>query len=477
MKKLFSILLAGVSALALIGGCAPRTGNSTGGGTSDSGSAAEDINVNLDPTISADLEIMVPGGNLNEQTMIDCLIDDFALLYPNVRISMSYVSVDNYVSAVSTQALAGNLPDIIWSNSPDFYDLLDANIICDLTPYIQANEKQETCYTYPDADGEASKFDYENDFFTEFFDMGSKDDKVYVIPRSCDSVVTFINTEILTAAGVDLDPATTVVKNGWTWDEFMDVCAKVRAYMDANGMSGDYVFDANLTSWLSVCYPLLISYGAEVIDEKGNNVIDSANTRACLEMVRELVTKRYINDSTVATTGSFENGRSAMLFQSASISLYAEKRALKGKVDLVSFPLVMENNTPKIGAGVAGYAINAKSKNKEIAWAFLTYLLSYQGQQNMADNGLNLASIRKDLADPSAANWGLKYAELNLEAYTYGSEYKLSTDFFVRTKLSAKAGIQQALKQMFNSASNASKDIESVIKTAVADINDAMIEY
>jgi multiple sugar transport system substrate-binding protein len=307
--------------------------------------------------------------------------------------------------------------------------------------------------------------------------MGSKDGKVYVIPRSCDSVVTFINTDILAAAGVDLDPETTKVKNGWTWDDFMDVCAQVRTYMDANGMRNDYVFDANLTSWLSVCYPLLASYGAEVIDEDGNNTINSANTKACLEMVRELVNKRYINDSTVSTTGSFDNGRSAMLFQSASISLYAEKRALKDKVDLVSFPLVMENNTPKIGAGVAGYAINSKSKNKEVAWAFLTYLLSYQGQQNMANNGLNLASIRKDLSDPSTANWGLKYADLNLAAYTYGSEYKLATDFFVRTDLSAKAGIQQALKQLFTSASNASKDLDAIIKTAEADIDDAMIGY
>ena len=473
MKKFFSVLLATVSGLTLLGSCSPRARESSSGGDV----SVEEIDVNLDPSTKAEIEIMVPGGNSNEQTMIDCLIEDFGYLYPNVTISMSYVSVDNYVSAVNSQALAGTLPDIIWSNSPDFYDLLDSDIICDLTPYIRANEAQSACTTYRNEAGEPSKFDYANDFFTEFFDMGSKDGKIYVIPRSCDSVVTFINTEILEKAGVDLDPETTVVKNGWTWDEFMDVCEQVRTWMDANGMNSDYVFDANLTSWLSVCYSLLISYDAEVIDTNGNNVIDSANTRACLEMVRELVTKRYINDSTVATTGSFENGRSAMLFQSASVSLYAEKRALEGKLDLVSFPLVTENNTPKIGAGIAGYAINSKSKNKEIAWAFLTYLLSHQGQQNMANNGLNLASIRKDLSDPSVANWGLKYANLNLQAYTYGSEYKISTDFFVRTKLSAKAGIQQALKQMFNSASNASKNIDDIIKTAVADINDAMIDY
>lgn len=472
MKRILVVLLAGLMSLSLFAGCADRGKN--GGETVD----PEDINVNIDPNTKAELEIMVPGGNINERTMIQCLIDSFADLYPNVTFNMSYVSVDNYVSAVGQQQLAETLPDIVWSNSPDFYDLVESETFIDLAPYMKANEMADTVYTYRDANGQPSKFSSE-DFFTEFFDMGAMDGKNYVVPRSCDTVITFLNTDILTKAGVDLDPATTKVKNGWTWDDFMQVCAQVRSWMDQNGMASNYVIDANLTSWLSVCYPMLISYGAEVIDEEGNVAIDSEATRQCLEMVAEMVEKRYINDSTVATTGSYDNGKSAMLFQSASVSLYAERLALKGKVDLVSFPLITVNNTPKIGAGIAGYAINAASENKEIAWAFLTYLLSYEGQQKMALNGLNLASIRQDLADYKTANWGKGYETLNLSAYTYGSEYKISTDFFVRTTLSAKAGLQQALQQMFNSASNAekAKDIDSIIATTVRDMEDAMIEY
>lgn len=472
MKKFLTVLLAGLLSLAVLSGC-DRTPSKPKPVDPD------DITVNLDPNMEATIEIMVPGGNVNERMMIQCLIDDFADLFPNVTIEMSYVSVDNYVSAVGQQQLAGTLPDIVWSNSPDFYDLVESETFVDLTPYIKANEMQDKVNTYIGANGEAGKYSFENDFYTEFYGMSSVGESCYVIPRSCDSVVTFINTDILSKAGVDLDPATTKVKNGWTWDDFMEVCAKVRTYMDNNGMRNDYVFDANLTSWLSVCYPMLLSYGAEVLNEKGEVAIDSAATRKCLDMVADLVSKRYIDDSTVATSGSFDNGKSAMLFQSASVSLYANRVALKGKVDLVSFPLITENDTPKIGAGVAGYAINAASKNKELAWAFLTYLSSYAGQQKMALNGLNLASIRKDLSDYKNANWGKDYETLNLSAYTYGSEYKVSSDFFTRTKLSAKAGLQQAIKQMFNNACNAekAKDMDAIISATVRDMKDAMIEY
>ncbi len=471
MRKLLAILLTGALALSLLVGC---VGEKTPGGNVD----PEDINVNLDPNVQAELEIMVPGGNVNERTMIQCLIDSFADLFPNVTIKMSYVSVDNYVSAVGQQQLANTLPDIVWSNSPDFYDLVESETFADLTPYLQANEMAETVYTYRDENNQPSKFS-SDDFFAEFFNMGKMEDKSYVIPRSCDTVITFLNTDILSKAGVDLNPETTKVKNGWTWDDFLEVCAKARAWMDKNGMSNNYVIDANLTSWLSVCYPMLLSYGAEVIDTEGNVAIDSEATRQCLEMVATMVKERYINDSTVATTGSYDNGKSAMLFQSASVSLYAERLALKGKVDLVSFPLITVNDTPKIGAGIAGYAINSASQNKELAWAFLTYMLSYTGQQEMALNGLNLASIRQDLSDYTTANWGKGYETLNLSAYTFGSEYKVSTDFFVRTTLSAKAGLQQALQQMFNNASNAekAKDIDGIIATTVRDMEDAMIEY
>ena len=474
MKKLLTILLAGLLSLAVFSGC-NRSGNKPGRQPVD----PNDITVNLDPNMQAELEIMVPGGNINERTMIQCLIDDFADLFPNVTINMSYVSVDNYVNAVRQQQIPGTLPDIVWSNSPDFYELVESETFVDLTPYIKANELQDKVNTYIGADGEPAKYSFEDDFYTEFYDMGSVGESCYVIPRSSDAVVTFINTDILEKAGVDLDPATTKVKNGWTWDDFMEVCAKVRTYMDNNGMRTDYVFDANLTSWLSVCYPMLLSYGGEVLNEKGEIAIDSEATRQCLAMVADLVEKRYINDSTVATSGSFDNGKSAMLFQSASVSLYANRVALKGKVDLVSFPLITENNTPKIGAGIAGYAINNESENIELAWAFLNYLSSYAGQQKMALNGLNLASIRKDLSDYTVANWGKGYETLNLAAYTYGSEYKVSTDFFTRTNLSAKAGIQQAIKQMFNNASNAekAKNIDAIISSAVRDMEDAMIEY
>jgi len=436
-----------------------KGGDNTGnGGTSEP--ELTEVNVKLDRNVSADISILIPGGNSNEETMIECLIEDFALMYPNVNIEFNYVTVNSYDSQIRNLARSGSLDDIVWSNSPDFYYLVNNNLVYNLNPYIEASEKEGI-------------FNFEEDFHTEYFDMGAIDGKLYCIPRSADSVVTFINTEIFEAAGVDMS----LVQDGWTWDTFLSVCETIRQYFDRTGRSSSYVLDANLTSWLSVLYPMLRSYGADVLDEEGNIIIDSAATKECLEMVRYMVEKRYIVDSQEASGSSYEAGTSAMLFQSASVSLFAERQALKGKVDLVSFPLIQANNSPYIGCGIAGYCINKDTEYADVCWAFLNHMLSYDGQQNMANNGLNLASIRKDLADPATANWGKKYPGINMSAYLYGAEYKVDTAFLSRLDPGMKTDFSTALRDMFNSACNATKDIDTAIDKCVEDMNYALEDY
>jgi len=449
MKRFLSLVVVAMM-IGLLGACAEQTTTTT---------TAEPFvaNINLPSDTAAQLRILIPGGNANETTMIEKAIEGFNLLYPNIQISMSYLSVNSYENTIRNQALAGSLPDIIWTNSPDFYYLVSKDLALPLNDYVELSEQ-------------AGIFDVSEDFYEEFFNIGSVDGNLYAIPRSADSVVTFYNEKILTAAGVDLE----VVHNGWTWETFMAVCQQVRTYYDSNGFGERYVLDANLTSWLSVNYPLLRSYGAELINATGELVIDSQETRNAIQMVRDLVEDRIIVATGVTSGSSFEAGTSAFLFQSASVSLFAERRELAGNIDIVSFPLM--GDAPKIGCGIAGYSINASTQYKDESWAFLNYMLSYDGQQAMAEGGLNLPSIRKDLADFTVAKWGEGYTDFNLDAYLYGLEYKITTDFLKNVDPTYKSDLDLALKDLFNNACNPDKTIDQCIETIVRDIEDALAD-
>ncbi|MDY2880513.1 MAG: extracellular solute-binding protein [Candidatus Borkfalkiaceae bacterium] len=463
MKKLLTILL-----VIVLGVFAASC--SKGGETSNPAEDASDVELEIDKNATATISIGIPGGNSNEETMIQCLIDDFKTEYPNVSVKLKYISINSgtYGNNIQRMATAGTLPDIIWTNSPDIYEAY--GYMQSLDAFIEKTDKA----------GLFGAEGFDGTFYTEYFDMGKVQGTRYVVPRSCDCVVTFYRKDMFEAAGVDM----TKVVNGWTWDDLLDACAKLRVWLDNNGMQGVYCLDPNLTSWLSVCVPLLNSYGSEVITTDGRNVIDDAGTEKALALVRDMVEKRYIADSQVTVSQGFEQGASPMYFQSCSISSLQSKNVLKDKIDLVTFPLVGEEkedgttdySNAKIGAGIAGYCITKTSQNKDISWAFLCHLLSKEGQQNMALNGLNLASIRKDLSDPAVANWGKGYENFNLEAYTWGSQYKTSPSFFEYAPIKAKTAIDKALTDLFVDGTNMKKTTQEAIASCKKAIDDAMAD-
>ncbi len=425
-------------------------------GKNDGPNVDENIDLNLDANYETKISLLIPNGNSNEETMINELIKEFNKDYPNITFEKNYISVSGYENTVRNQWIAGSLPDIVWSNSPDFYTLVGNEMALPLNTFI-----------------EKAGINLEEDYMKSYFDAGSVDGKYYCFPRSCDSVVTFINTKLLKQSGID----TSKIKNGWTWSDFTSVLADYRAYLDTTSNKNTYYcLDANLTGWLSVSYPILRSYGGEVIDDNQNILIDSPETRKALEMVKSLVDNKYIVASGLTSGNSYETGTSPFLFQSASISLYAERRALKDSVDIVSFPLIEDNNSPKIGSGIAGYCINSRVKDKKqvACWKFMEKMISYEGQQAMARGGLNLPSIRKDLQDPSTAYWCKGYENYNLSAYTYGDEYKITCDFLSKVETTKKAKLDEAVQGLFDDATRTDKTIDKAVSTCVKALKNAL---
>jgi multiple sugar transport system substrate-binding protein len=416
--------------------------------------------VALPADTAASLRILVPSGNQNETTMIQSAVDSFNLKYPKISIGIDYVALSSYESTIVNQHNSGVLADILWTNSPEFYYLVDKKLGLPLDRFFELST-------------ERSIFSYPDDFYSAYFDMGASGSKHYAVPRSTDSVVTFYNKAVLTAAGVDMAS----VVNGWTWEAFYAAALKIRAYFDANQAvyKNCYVLEPQLGGWLSVVYPILRSFGADLADMQGNVTINSEGTRAALGLIKQLVADRIIPGAGDTVQSSFDNGTAAFLWQSQSVSTYANKKELKGKLDLVTFPLIGPDKTQsKVGSGIAGYSIYAGSAHKNEAWAFLSHLMSVDGQEALAAGGLNLPSIRKDLQDYATAGWSKDYATLNLAAYTWGEEYKTGVDVFERFDAKYKYDLDQAMRDLFLRAVDRDRSIDTCINYALDDIDYAL---
>lgn len=451
MKKvLLAAIVALISACFVLTACTPQTNN---------GNKEYEIDLDVAKSTTATISVLVPADDY-EEDLINSVIDGFNEIFPNVTVNISNFQYNSYESTILQQLQGKILPDILWTNSTDYLFLCSKNLALPL----------ETCF---DASEDAGVFDIEDDFYKEYFDMGKYKNKTYFIPRSVDTNVTFINTEVFAAAGVDMNPATTKVKNGWSWQDFMDTCATVRAYYDGQNKGNFYPIDPNF-EWESVYYAMMRAYGADFFDADGKIVVDSAATAEVGALIKEMVTKRYVPDTATTAGSSYESGTGAMLFQSAGIARMDEKAVLHGKVDLVSFPLINVKGTPKIGCGTAGYAINSGTKNLDICWQFLNYMLTKAGQEDFAYGGLTLPSIRQDLADPMTAKWGENYRDKNLEAYLYGNEYKMVANFFNQFDAGKKSDILLATSTMMQNFRDTTKTVPNVISTCKTELGYAI---
>ncbi len=415
MKKFFKLLTVVLSA-ALIGaaavGCTPAGVNPGG---DEIVKAEYEIDFDLPASTSGDLTVIIPD-NDTERKIMNALIAGFNEMYPNVKVTMNFLAIDSYNSTIMRQYQADVLADIMWTNSSNYYFLVSNGFALNMDLFIDQAE-------------DAGLFVYEEDFNEEFQGMGEFDGIRYAIPRSIDSVICFYNKDILNDAGVDLS----VIQNGWSWDTLMECCEKVRAYYDKNGDTTYFPLDSNIT-WESVAYPIIKSLGGEVLNENGEFVLTEEKAQEVIDFVQYMVEKRYIPSGSEQTS-SFESATGAFLFQSTSIDNYQTRATLRNKFDVVSFPLINGEDSYS-GMGFAGYAFNSKLKDDadqlNIAAAFMAYLMSFEGQQRVAgEGGLTLPSIRTDLGtDNPDANWHKTYSsQFNVEAYTYGSQYKIGIDF------------------------------------------------
>ena len=456
MKKILCLVLTLLFAAISLIGCGSGSGNNSGNANSgntnsgNGGSTETTVNLHPDKDVKATLRVAVTNYNA-EKKIVSEIGQLLTKQYPNVTIKLEEFSTkisDQYASWYRNK----NVPDILINNSFDMFTLSDKGILADLDPYLRAEA----------ADPE-STFDI-NDYYESYMEMGQEnfDGRQLMIPRSSDRVVCHYNAAIFKAAGVDMS----LVKNGWTWDDFMKVCATLRAYYDANNMKNYTLIDTYFT-WEAVYNPIFESYGVQYFDEKGNVTLDSANTENALKFMRSIIDNRYASKPSVEQAG-MEGNKGCMLFHSQAASLMATKLAayypdaekVSDYYNVVTMPVIPGHE--KIGCGAAGYSVYEGSENKDLAWQFLKILLSKEGQNIMADCGSNYVPVRKDMADYTNPenHWGKGYEDLNLSAYTYNCgadedpDWNCYTTFITQQKPKQATNISNAITGLISNYCN-----------------------
>lgn len=454
MKRMLCLFIACVLSLGLLVGCTNKKNSSTNTGDYE-------VNLHPDKSVTATLTVAVTNYT-QEKNIITELAKVLNKEYPNVTVKLEPFSTpisQQYGSWFSTESV----PDILINNSFDMFTLSDKGILLDLDPYLKAEAKDE-----------ASDFNIA-DYYEAYIKLGQEkfDGAQYMMPRSADRVVCHYNKAIFKAADVDMN----LVKNGWTWDDFLTVCATLRDYYDRTGKNDYYLVDPYFT-WEAVYNPIFEAYGVEYFDADGKVKLQSDATKKALEFIKSIIDKRYAAPMSVEQAGMQAN-KGCMLFHSQAssniagkLAQYYENKDVDEYYDVVTMPVF--KGAEKIGCGAAGYSVYSGSKNRDIAWQFLKVLLSKEGQNILADSGANYVPVRKDMADYTDPenHWGKGFEKCNMSAFTYNSgsgtdpDWNCYTTYIAQQKPRHASNINSAISGLITNFCGG-KTYDEAIKSCV----------
>ncbi len=435
LKKLVCFLLALCCSLALFAGCTKP---------SDGGSVDPDkLDLNIDSNIKETLRVAImnePG----EIATINELEKGFKKLYPNVTIKVQKIT--NYEQSIQGDVAAGVVYDVMWVSDQYVSLFADSGLLESLDPFIEKSGFDTSLY------------------YDSVIKLGQKNHNgaQYFMPRDINKMVVYLNKKIFAQHNVELPD------NDWTWSDFLDVCKKLYDngcnYNTSKQQAVEVDFD-----WRILMYSFSKSFGGTIINEKGEAVLDEQFQMGLKEM-HKLIENGYAQYSP-GVQQNFVSGRTAMRFQ---VRPYAQSyyASLGEDLEAVAFPKIIsgiDGTSPSCGAGTTGYGISKASTKKVLAWKFLEYMMSEEGQNTISKSGTIVPSL-KSLAEDENAVWRT-IIPINSDAFVYSGTTDVIYDFYDMLDSVMMSGYDGAIQNMLtNYFSKANGDPKGLISTCKRDI-------
>ncbi|MGF7088624.1 multiple sugar transport system substrate-binding protein [Kroppenstedtia sanguinis] len=208
-------------------------------------------------------------------------------------------------------------------------------------------------------------------------DASNYNGQQWAMPKFMDAGLLYYRTDL-------------VKKAPTTWDELIE---QAKEHKGKNGTKYGYVFQGKQYEGL-VCnfVEFIASYGGQVLDEKGQLVVNSPETVKGLKKMTEIAKSGIVPGNVTAITeietdAIYSEGQA--VFDRQWPYHYAKvneaSSQVKGKVAVAPLPAGEQGSASALGGWVAG--INKNSKHKKEAWEFIKFMTGPEGQKISAIDG------------------------------------------------------------------------------------------
>lgn len=272
------------------------------------------------------------------------VLSDFERQNPNIKIEYSKEDLKQYKDRLLTRADNGNGPDVFLYHNT-WYSML-SNILLPLPAAVITNEQFSSAYF--------------NVAKTDLVKNGA----IYGIPQNADTLIMYVNTDILRSAGVDVPS---------NWNDFIDTARRLTVKDEdgkiktAGAAMGTY---GNVTHAPDILSLLFLQNGVELdnLEATGERLTGALNFYTAFALDENNVWDESMDPSILA----FSKGNLAMYFGYSWD--YFTIKAANPNINLQIVPVPQLGNEPVNLASYWVMGASIKSKYQKDALNLISYL-------------------------------------------------------------------------------------------------------
>ena len=277
-----------------------------------------------------------------------------------------------YETELLNNQLEGTLADIITFDAPNTAAYAKSGLLYDISELISEEDQ------------------------AKFYSLNTYDGKLYGLPIQESSAGFFYNKKIFRDAGIDVSAYT--AENPWTFAEFKDVCARLKAHgVTAVDMRIDATKDETAPYLL---YPFIYAAGGSFTSDDGytaNGYYNSAATVKGFQFLKDLISSGYTSYAIGAT--DFFTGKVGMYLSSGWTipdldNKYREYFSSRDDWGLLPYPKDVQAAS---ATGSWSYAItNNHHSNKTATLELLKWMTSAESSEAIT-NATGMIPARRDV--------------------------------------------------------------------------------
>jgi multiple sugar transport system substrate-binding protein len=423
------------------------TNNKSSGPTS-AASLGASASASAKTPVKGTLNFAFWGGSTGETKGFNYVKAKFEAAHPGTTVKLKVSPYDGFFSGIDRGLQAGNAADVFRVDYTTITKYSAKKVLLDMAPYISAAEAAA--------------------FLPALWDAVKYNGTPYGVPHQVDTTCIVYDKAAFATAGITSVPAK--LADAWTWEEFNAVAAKLRKTLPANKYPFAYDWtQAGAFRWLSWLYQ---AGGTLLTPDLSKAAIPSAEATKALDYTKSFFTKKWTpSNATVKTSKYSDNFFLSNIVPMTFVGdflvpeLADPKQGYKGKFGATFMP-----RDKGAASDLGGNAIvaNAKSKNPELAAAFLKFLVSEDMMKYFCEQAIELPTLK------SLASENLSYVyRPDIVKVCAEQAASISTTVVKESTVPAFADINTVLQNQLELAFHG-QDTAKTLKAIASGVNQAI---